>query len=101
MWSALCRLAIVWGLWACPEWGQGFAGTPETNPLALPQVGAGQLHLISPTLLELAVVDTKPPDKDALLYWNWVTTNAQFEAPPLTEFQVLAGTQRMAVAASR
>ena len=67
------------------------------NPLALPQVGAGQLHLISPTLLELAVVDTKPPDKDALLYWNWVTTNAQFEAPPLAEFQVLAGTQRVDV----
>jgi len=48
------------------------------NPLALPQVGAGQLHLISPTLLELAVVDTKPPDQDALVYWNLVTTNAQF-----------------------
>jgi hypothetical protein len=99
MLSAL-RICIVLSLWAGLGWGRGFAGTPETNPLALPQVGDCYLRLISPTVLELAVVDTKSPDKDRFLYWNWVTTNAQFESPRLTEFQVTAGTQSIDVAAA-
>ena len=99
MLSAL-RICVVLSLWACPGWGRGFAGTPETNPLALPQVGDCYLRLISPTVLELAVVDTKSPDKDRLLYWNWITTNAQFESPRLTEFQVTAGTQSVDVEAA-
>src|SRR5258708_2835590 len=62
----------------------------DENPLALPAVGAHQFHILSPTLLELTLITTKPPEPAPVTNWNFVTDNFQF-APPITnEFTVTA-----------
>src|SRR5260221_10702215 len=72
---------------------QSFADTlqmNDDNPFALPAVGAHQLRILSPTLLELTLVTTKLPEPAPVTDWNFIGDNFQF-APPITnEFTVTA-----------
>jgi hypothetical protein len=55
---------------------------------ALPAIGASALHVLSPNMLELHLINTKQPDPARVTAWDFVNTLGQFAAPALTEFVV-------------
>ena len=61
----------------------------QANTLALPPVGATELKILSPTLIELILVTTKDPDPAPVTTWNFVGANYALTLPAATEFQVL------------
>jgi hypothetical protein len=60
----------------------------DDNPLAMPPVGAHQLRILSPTLLELTLVTTKKPDPATVSEWNFVGANGDTKLPDAKEFSV-------------
>ena len=56
-----------------------------TGPL--PKVGDTALHILSPTLLELIKINTKPTS-GPVNSWNFVDANGAFQAPPVSRFKV-------------
>ncbi|HEY2081979.1 MAG TPA: glycoside hydrolase family 9 protein [Verrucomicrobiae bacterium] len=69
----------------------------EANPLAMPAIGAHQLRLLSPTVLELTLITTKKPDPARLAEWNFISSNGASHLPGKKEFLVLAGGKTNAV----
>jgi len=72
------------------------AGAPE-NFLAMPTDGTTQLRILSPTLLELTLVQEKQPDPAPLSRWNFVTISGAFIPPAASEFNVTANGQSISV----
>lgn len=66
------------------------------NPLQLPPVGACQLQIITPTLLELTRITAPSTDKGI---WNFVDGSGQLHAPDAREFEVSAGARTVPVSA--
>jgi hypothetical protein len=67
----------------------GAAPLPGYPDLALPPVGAAQLTIVTPTLLEVSLVTTKAPDPAALTQWAQLVTDGGIAAlPPPTSFSV-------------
>lgn len=64
--------------------------------LRLPKVGAHTLHILSPTLLELQLVNTKDPDPARVAQWDWAN-NGQSQTPGASEFAVTANGKAVAV----
>jgi hypothetical protein len=62
----------------------------------LPSVGDNGLHVLTPTLLELKLINTKDPDPAQVAQWNFVN-NGNFTAPPVSAFNVLVNGQVVAV----
>jgi hypothetical protein len=58
------------------------------SPLALPAIGAFQLRVLSPSVLELSLVTTKPPEPARPEQWDFVDANLQLHLPPPAEFCV-------------
>jgi hypothetical protein len=82
-----------------PPTGTGSTPIGGTNPppalsvvdyanLTMPAPGVGTLHILSPTLLELELINSKQPDPSPIDSWNFVDANNQFVAPSLQEFAV-------------
>ena len=69
----------------------------DSDPLRLPPVGAKQLRVITPTLLELTFITTKPPDPAPMHEWNFVNTSGQAKLPDSHQFAVSAGGTKPAV----
>jgi len=66
----------------------------DDNPLALPSVGAYQLRILSPHLLELTRITTKAPAPAKPREWDFVDANGRAKLPSTAEFVVRAnGTQ--------
>jgi len=65
--------------------------------LALPPVGSNTLHVLSPTLLELVLINTKAPDPAPVTSWNFVDSSGHFNAPATSEFNVTVNGQQVAV----
>jgi len=66
----------------------------------LPQVGDNALHILTPTLLELELINSKEPDPAAqVTEWNFVNSNFQLSAPPPNAFAVTANGQTVLVTA--
>ena len=63
----------------------------DDNPLAMPSVGAHQLRVLSPTLLELTLITTKKPDPARPTEWNFVDSSGNSHLPHEKDFVVLAG----------
>ena len=61
----------------------------DDNPLAMPPVGAHQLRIVSPDLIELTLITTQKPDPASLTVWNFIGENAQGRLPGEKEFSVL------------
>lgn len=61
--------------------------------LSVPQPGAHQLRIISPTVLELGVINSKRPDPARVDRWDLVDANGQLHAPANGELTVLADGQ--------
>src|SRR5579872_6483363 len=69
----------------------------DDEPLLLPPVGSYQLRILTPTLLELALVTTKAPDPAPTVEWGFVDPNGQAQLPSASYFQVLAGGHAVSV----
>ncbi len=67
--------------------------------LALPLVGSNALHVLSPVLLELKLINTKQPDPARVTQWDLVDSNNQFVAPSTSSFSVTVNGQTVAVSA--
>src|SRR5712671_3925853 len=76
----------VWSLLAVAA-GPDLSWTDD-RPLALPPVGAHQLRVLSPTILELTLVTTKLPDPARPQQWDFVDAKSQLHLPPPAEFSV-------------
>src|SRR5262245_33256754 len=63
-----------------------------------PTVGASQLRILSPTLLELVMITGKT-NLGPVAQWDLVDGNSQFKTPPATAFSVTANGQPVAVSA--
>ncbi|HOW68617.1 MAG TPA: cellulase N-terminal Ig-like domain-containing protein, partial [Candidatus Paceibacterota bacterium] len=81
---ALLMLSSTFGSYAAPQ------RMEENLSLALPVVGAYQLRLLTPALLELTLVTTKAPDPAVLSEWDFVNASNQLLAPQPDRFQVQA-----------
>ncbi len=62
----------------------------DDDPLRLPLVGSYQLRVLTPTVLELTLITTKPPDPAAVGQWNFVAGGGQCQLPAPGEFVVSA-----------
>jgi len=60
----------------------------DNHPLAMPPVGAHQLHILSPTVLELTLITTKKPDPAPVTQWNFVGDGGSPRLPNKKEFSV-------------
>jgi hypothetical protein len=58
----------------------------------LPQIGDNSLHVLSPSLLELNLINTKAGDPAQVAQWNFVS-GGQFTPPPTSAFQVTVNGQ--------
>ncbi len=66
--------------------------------LQMPKVGDHDLKIISPTLVELKYINTKPLAAATVTDWNWVN-NFQANIPSASSFVVTANGQNVAVSA--
>ncbi len=76
--------------------GPATPGTPDygftgPNPLELPALGSQRLRILSPTLLELSLINTQPPDGRPES-WDFVGTNRHAHLPEPTQFAVTVNT---------
>jgi len=71
----------------------------DYTALQLPKPGDNTLHILSATLLELRLINTKPPDPATVTQWNFVNANFQFQAPSVSQFAVTVNGQSVAVQA--
>jgi hypothetical protein len=60
----------------------------DENPLAMPPVGAHQLRVLSPDLLELTLITTKKRDPAKITIWNFADLNGKAHLPGENEFSV-------------
>src|SRR5882724_3318555 len=60
----------------------------EENLLALPAIGDLRLRIITPTILEVFLVTTKPPDA-RVSAWGFVGDDLTLRLPPASGFTVL------------
>src|SRR5438445_627544 len=51
--------------------------------------GDHALHILSPQLLELDLVNTKQPDPARVDSWDWVNTNGDFAPPSFSSLRVV------------
>jgi hypothetical protein len=61
----------------------------DSDALRVPYPGLSRLRVISPSILELEMINTKPADPDPVESWNFVDADGNFAAPDPTQFQVL------------
>jgi hypothetical protein len=67
--------------------------TPE-----LPKIGDNTLHVLSPNLLELKLINTKQPDPARVTAWDLVDANGQLQTPAASSFEVTADGKPIGVA---
>ena len=70
---------------------------PDEPTLELPAIGASQLRVLSPTVLELSLITTKAPDPAPVGRWNFVSTNGDLHLPDAKQFRVTVGGQEIPV----
>lgn len=82
----------------------GPGGAPGTSTdradyldLRLPRPGDHTLHVLSPDLLELVLINTKQRDPARVDTWDWVDDNGNFTGPDLARLQVRVGGQPVAI----
>lgn len=73
-----------------------FAGTPivrglepPAGTLRIPRPGDYSLHVLTPTLLELVRITTKPPGNAPVDGWNWVDASGNFVPPDASSVRVV------------
>jgi hypothetical protein len=86
----LANRLFIFGLAALLFCHRAAANAPlsDDNPLMLPAVGAHQLRILSPTLLELTLITTKKPDPAPIEHWDFVDERERARLPAAGEFLV-------------
>ena len=74
------------------------AVVPGDLDLQTPKPGDHTLHILSPNLLELVLINTKQPDPARVNSWDWVNSEQVFIAPSNSAIKVLVGGQAQSVA---
>jgi Glycosyl hydrolase family 9/Cellulase N-terminal ig-like domain len=69
----------------------------DDQPLSLPPVGAYQLRILTPAVLELTLVTTKRPDPARPEQWDFVNERGEGHLPEPQAFIVSAGTSAISV----
>jgi hypothetical protein len=69
----------------------------DDNPMQMPAVGSFRLRVLTPTLLELTLINTKNPDPARVTAWDFVGDNLQLNLPAPNEFAVTADGQAISV----
>src|SRR5207237_1181848 len=62
----------------------------DEAPLTLPAIGSNNLRVLSPTLVELVLINTKAPDPATVTQWNFVDASGVLTLPAASEFVVTA-----------
>lgn len=78
-----------------PSWAQ--KPITDENSLALPEIGAYGLRLLSPSVLELTYISTKQPNPAHVSAWDFVDGNFNATLPPSSEFSVMVDGKTVAV----
>jgi len=73
------------------------ASSVDYIDLALPQVGSNTLHILTPTILELKLINTNQPGQAQVTQWNFVDASGNFSAPSPSALTVTANGQTIAV----
>jgi hypothetical protein len=84
---SFCRLAFF-GMFSVFAQAHDF-GWIGSNSLALPQVGEHTLRILSPTVLELTLINTKKSESSPVSTWDFVGPNFAPKIPDRSEFRVL------------
>src|SRR3954465_4880665 len=78
------------GLW----WLQCVGASDLTGiDLRIPKAGDHTLRILSPTVVELALVNTKQPDPAPVDSWDWVNGQGQFAPPNMSSVKVIVNGQ--------
>src|SRR5207248_9823563 len=75
------------------------ANLTDYTTLALPPIGSNVLHVLTPTLLEVKLINTKQPDPARVGQWDLVNSSGQFVPPSAGEFAVTVNGQTISVIA--
>jgi hypothetical protein len=67
------------------------------NSLELPQPGYSRLRVLTPRLLELTLINTKPPNPARVISWDLVRTNGEVALPGVKDLIVLADGKPIAI----
>lgn len=80
-------------LWVLP-WLERAGATDAVDPvLEIPVPGDSALHVLSPTLLELVLINTKQPDPARVDSWDWVSDTGDFAPPDMSSIKVIVDGQ--------
>jgi len=71
-------------------WAQSPAPSMDEDPLQMPPIGSNTLRVVTPTLLELCLINTKLPDPAQITVWNFVNSAGVLTLPSVAEFVVTA-----------
>ena len=74
-----------------------FAAVPVDIDIQTPQIGDHAVHILSPNLLELVLVNTKQPDPAHVDSWDWVNGEQIFVSPVFSSLRVLVAGKSDAV----
>lgn len=61
----------------------------DEDPMQMPPIGANTLRVVTPTLLEVCLINTKQPDPAQITVWNFVNSGV-LNLPAVSEFVVTA-----------
>ncbi len=89
----MLRLGLVATLWVQSV----SAAIPSAADIQPPQIGDHRLRILSPTTLELSLVNTKQPDPAKVNLWDWVNDEQLFVPPDFSSLHVLVNGQPFAV----
>src|SRR5690349_17405623 len=64
------------------------AAIPSAADIQTPAVGDHLLRILSPTVLELSLVNAKDPDPATVDSWNWINGEQDFVRPDLASLRV-------------
>jgi len=86
------NIAVLFLLVFCSvELVRGQSPAPmDTDPIQMPPIGSNALRVITPTLVELVLVNTKAPDPAQITQWNFVDSSGVLHLPAASEFVVTA-----------
>ena len=73
------------------------AATNALGSLHILQPGDHMLNILSPSLLELVLVNTKQPDPARVDGWDWVTDQGVFASPDMSSVRVIVNGQTNSV----
>ncbi len=72
---------------------RALAADPVTPTLQIPSIGDNFLHILSPTTLELVLINTQGPFDTNVNTWAWVEDETNFVPPNLSSVRVIVNGQ--------